>query len=211
MHYRKTLNRNRDDDDNVLLSDEESKSERRPHSRRSEPEKSAMDDFIKNLVEPISRTNKENRSDDSDQDLPRERYFTFDMVNSQDNKAVSVDLIKKVLVNKCGELFEKMKKNNSKSKNRLKRKPVWKWEDEKEHPDPLETNKIRILALTYNMNAKKLPGDLKDLFRTDIKHDIYAIGTEECLTSIVSSAFGASKKKWVDVVQEYLGETYQIV
>ena len=104
-----------------------------------------------------------------------------------------------------------MSKQNSENKNRLKRSPVWSWEGHDDHIDPLETHKLRILTLTGNMNARKPPEDLTTLLRTDIKHDIYAIGTEECMKSIFSSAFGASKHEWVKLLKETLGSTYALV
>lgn len=61
------------------------------------------------------------------------------------------------------------------------------------------------------MNARKPPTDLSELLRTDIKHDIYAIGTQECLKTIFKSAFGANKMRWVDMLREHLGDEYQIV
>ena len=180
-----------------------------PEEQKAAPK--PVDDFIKNLTKDIGNKFLKTESDDSDDGIPKERYFTFDVVNAQNNKLANVDLIKHMLRDKCGEIFSKMKRENSDLKNRLKRSPVWNWEDEKENVDPLETCKLRILAITWNMNAKKPPSDLSSLLRPDIKHDIYAIGSEECLKSIFSSAFGASKKKWVEMLQENLGETYQII
>lgn len=85
------------------------------------------------------------------------------------------------------------------------------WEEEKEFHDPLETSNLRILSITWNMNAKKPPKDLFQLLRPDIKHDIISVGTEECLKSIFKSAFGANKIKWVEMLREHLGDEYQVL
>lgn len=108
-------------------------------------------------------------------------------------------------------MFFRMKTLNKQNKRRLTRPPVWSYEDEKEAPDALSSETLRILSVTWNMNAKKPPKDLHELLRPEIKHDIYAIGTEECLKTIFKSAFGASKMKWVDAIREVLGPEYQIV
>ncbi len=57
----------------------------------------------------------------------------------------------------------------------------------------------------------KPPKELLNLFRPDIKHDIYAIGTEEWLKTIFKSAFGANKIKWVELIREHLGDEYQVI
>jgi hypothetical protein len=57
----------------------------------------------------------------------------------------------------------------------------------------------------------KPPKDLTNLLRPDIKHDIYAIGTEECLKTIFKSAFGASKIRWVESIKKCLGPEYRVI
>ena len=198
-----------EEDDDVMLTESNQHSPRADPTEERKTFSKPMDGFIKNLVAGKPRNMDQTESDDSsDDDMPNEQYFSFE--NNRDHKVTNVDIIKKVLRNKCGELFTKMKKNNKETDNRLCRLPVWNWEESKEDvEDPLETNKLRILSITWNMNAKKPPSDLSSLFRTDIKHDIYVVGTEECLKSILSSAFGANKKEWVDVLKSYFGDTYQ--
>lgn len=64
----------------------------------------------------------------------------------------------------------------------------WKWESEaliaeKAFYDPYDTQKLRVLAVTWNMHGKlpKSYEDLNMLLRAkEIHHDIYVIGTQEC-------------------------------
>lgn len=92
------------------------------------------------------------------------------------------------------------------------RKAVWKWSssggtDVKEqessssmstpYNDPYETKKLRILSVTWNMHGKKPPKDIENLLRLkDISHDVYVIGSQECIRSIAKSMFRPSKEIW---------------
>ncbi|RHY86698.1 hypothetical protein DYB35_010131, partial [Aphanomyces astaci] len=55
---------------------------------------------------------------------------------------------------------------------------------------------VRVLVMTWNLQAQKPPADLTLLLRPGSCH-IYAIGTEEC-----------SKKEWEDQLKDTLGATY---
>lgn len=65
--------------------------------------------------------------------------------------------------------------------------------------DPYDTQKVRILAVTWNMHGKipKTDEDLETLLNTKlIHHDIYVIGSQECMRSIATSVIAPSKAKW---------------
>lgn len=124
---------------------------------------------------------------------------------------IAMNLVKKVIVQKYNETFQKMKEMNSKAKQRIQREPIWMWENEEEKQDSLKSNTLRILSITWNMNAKKPKIDLSALLRPDIHHDIITVGSEECLKTIFKSAFGANKRRWVNQLQKCLGPEYGIV
>ena len=89
---------------------------------------------------------------------------------------------------------------------------VFKWAvpGEDEMPaavDPFETNEVRILAVTWNLAGKK-PSDehISSLLQTEnVYHDIYIVGTQEALGSIVGSMFKPSKELMIRMIQECLG------
>lgn len=58
--------------------------------------------------------------------------------------------------------FEEMKETNIRFKNLLKWEPVWAWDGEvdEEKLDALDTNRLRILTVTWNMHGKKEPEDI---------------------------------------------------
>lgn len=117
-------------------------------------------------------------SDDSSDELPNEKSFNFKVDEGEPLKP-TMDLIKRAIVGKYKETFSKMKEMNKKAKQRVQREPIWEWENEKNAPDALSTKVLRILSITWNMNAKKPDKDITNLLRPDIKHDLIAIGSEE--------------------------------
>jgi hypothetical protein len=62
-----------------------------------------------------------------------------------------------------------------------------KWIDEPK-PDPYKENAARILTITWNMHGI-IPDEISDLLISGAKHDIYAIGTQECMRSLRNSWF----------------------
>ncbi|KAF0703411.1 hypothetical protein AaE_015389 [Aphanomyces astaci] len=66
---------------------------------------------------------------------------------------------------------------------------------------------VRVLVMTWNLQAQKPPADLTLLLRPGSCH-IYAIGTEECVQSIAKSVLFQSKKEWEDQLKDTLGATY---
>ncbi|RHY40404.1 hypothetical protein DYB30_010088, partial [Aphanomyces astaci] len=71
-------------------------------------------------------------------------------------------------------------------------------EDVTNHTTQIVTSRgqVRVLVMTWNLQAQKPPADLTLLLRPGSCH-IYAIGTEEC-----------SKKEWEDQLKDTLGATY---
>ena len=62
-------------------------------------------------------------------------------------------------------------------------------------PDPFQTNQLRLFSVTWNL-AGKAPkqADVCNLLQAeDSHHDIYAIGSQEALSSIMGSVFKPSK------------------
>lgn len=166
-----------EEDDNVLISEERNLEEekRSEDQHRTHPE-------VERAFKKLHKINSEgiNReSEDSSDDMPNEQHFDYKVLNEESKIDKDFSLVKKALIHKCEEMFIKMKTVNKTNKERLKRAPVWNWEEDKDKHDALETSRLRILTITWNMNAKKPPADLSPLLRPDIKHDIYAIGTEE--------------------------------
>ena len=79
--------------------------------------------------------------------------------------------------------------------------------------DPFETNEVRILAVTWNLGGKK-PRDehISSLLQTEnVYHDIYIVGTQEALGSIVGSMFKPSKELMIRMIQECLGESFVMI
>lgn len=154
-----------------------------------------------------------NESGDSSDELSNRDKQNLEEEKVESNKITqnSITLVKKVFVQKYNESFDKMKEMNLKAKQRIKRDPIWTWEDEEDKQNSLQNDTLRILNITWNMNAKKPKIDLKDLLRPDIHHDIISVGSEECLKTIFKSAFGANKRKWVNQLQECLGPEYGLV
>lgn len=85
--------------------------------------------------------------------------------------------------------------------------PLWKWKT-RDLPDVNTENRIRVLALTWNMFGKPCPDDISNLIPEDVKHHVYAIGTQECLRSIATSLIVQTKKQWEDRLQNHLGDDY---
>ena len=56
-----------------------------------------------------------------------------------------------------------------------------------------------------------MPKDLKNLFLKEAEHDIYIIGTQECMRPIAKNFFKASKDKWIANVEKTLGNDYFLV
>uniref|UniRef100_A0A7S3NZ13 Inositol polyphosphate-related phosphatase domain-containing protein n=1 Tax=Euplotes crassus TaxID=5936 RepID=A0A7S3NZ13_EUPCR len=123
----------------------------------------------------------------------------------------AMNLFKKAFIGKIEAYTDKIQKANRKAKQRIKREPIWAWDDEEAKSNTIRDNIIRILSITWNMNAKKPQIDLNTLLRPDINHDIIAVGSEECLKTIFKSAFGANKIKWVKMIQKCLGDEYKVV
>ncbi|EQC34021.1 hypothetical protein SDRG_08237 [Saprolegnia diclina VS20] len=70
----------------------------------------------------------------------------------------------------------------------------------------LAAGSVRVLVLTWNLQAHKPPPDLSPLLRPGTCH-IYAIGTEECVQTIAKSVLFQSKKEWEDKIRATLGPT----
>ena len=163
---------------------------------------------VKRGSKPRSMSNSKGEASSSDE-LPNEEKFNYKVNGSTHNKAM--DLVKNAIIKKYNQAFDRMKTLNSKAKQRIQREPIWEWEEDDPEHDALKDKKLRILSLTWNMNAKKPDIDMSELLRPDIKHDIISIGSEECLKTIFKSMFGANKRKWVKQIQECLGPEYGIV
>lgn len=99
---------------------------------------------------------------------------------------------------------------------------VFKWvvtpsddfqETELERPDPFETGEVRILAVTWNLAGRKPAKEQMEtlLLPKNVHHDIYVIGSQEALSSIMGSVFAPSKEKMNALVQDVLGEDYVMV
>jgi len=66
-----------------------------------------------------------------------------------------------------------------------------------ERPDPLVTDQLRVLAVTWNI-AGKTPEEkeiTKLIHPEQVHHDVYVVGSQEALNSITGSIFSPSKKK----------------
>jgi len=72
---------------------------------------------------------------------------------------------------------------------------------------------VRILAVTWNLAGKTpQPVDLANLLHpAQIHHDIYVIGTQEALGSIMGAMFSPSKDLMNQMIQTCLGDEYVMV
>lgn len=141
----------------------------------------ATEGILKNLNSHprVSRSGQLVRdSDDSSDESQNEKILNFKVDEGEPSKP-TMNLIKMAFVGKYKQTFDKMKEMNKKEKQRIQREPIWEWENEKNPPDALATKVLRILSITWNMNAKKPDKDITNLLRPDIKHDLISIGSEE--------------------------------
>lgn len=111
--------------------------------------------------------------------------------------------------------FKQMQEKNIvfQAYERLTRPPVWHWEpskpvkgktpaDSSVTNDPYDSKKLRILSVTWNLHGKMGPKNLDSLLRNkEIHHDIYIVGTQECMRSIAASMVSPSKEKWEQAIQ----------
>lgn len=140
-----------DDEDAVLLTEENAfEEEKVPDSKNIELKVNGY----RRLQKSGSEIMKKDDEDDSSEDLPNEEHFNYKITQQEEGKNEGIAKIKNAIMQKFEEMFVKMRTMNKTNKQRLKRDPVWMWEDEKESPDPLETSTLRILSVTWNMNAK---------------------------------------------------------
>lgn len=87
----------------------------------------------------------------------------------------------------------------------------WVWSGEP-MPSFLDTGKIRIMFLTWNMAGKGPRSSVEDIFNTMmVKHHVYIIATQECCHSILTSFIFNSKSKWKTKVNALLGKDYSEV
>lgn len=72
--------------------------------------------------------------------------------------------------------------------------------------------KLKICCLTWNMHGL-LPSNeqVKLLLDPHKNFDIYAIGSEECLRSILKSLFYSDKTEWETRLQDYFGKDYTLI
>jgi hypothetical protein len=142
---------NAEDEDAVLLTEENVLEEEKI------PDNKNVDIKINGNVrlrKSGSEVVQKNDAEDSSDDLPNEEHFNYKITQQEDAKEEGIAQIKNAIMQKFEEMFVKMRVMNKANKQRLKRDPVWMWEDEKESPDPLETSNLRILSVTWNMNGK---------------------------------------------------------
>mmetsp|Transcript_4928 Transcript_4928/g.9233 ORF Transcript_4928/g.9233 Transcript_4928/m.9233 type:complete len:486 (+) Transcript_4928:3106-4563(+) len=85
--------------------------------------------------------------------------------------------------------------------------PLWKWKG-RDLTEVVTEKRIRVLTLTWNMCGKPCPDEITNLIPQDVKHHVYAIGTQECLRSIATSLIVQTKKQWEDRIASHLGEEY---
>ena len=63
---------------------------------------------------------------------------------------------------------------------------------------------LKIFCVTYNLHGlSPTEKEVSDLFDNYKNYDLYVIGTQECLRSILKSIFIADKKLWEDLLQNY--------
>lgn len=77
------------------------------------------------------------------------------------------------------------------------------------------TDSLNICCITFNMHGQTPTADDIDLLfkkHKEKEYDIYIIGTEECLRSILLSLFYWDKTTWEDQIQEYFGrDKYTVI
>ena len=65
---------------------------------------------------------------------------------------------------------------------------------------------LSICSITWNLHGETpQPSTVNLLLKQDKKYDMYVIGTQECLRSILVSFFISSKKEWEDLLLDNLG------
>lgn len=65
-----------------------------------------------------------------------------------------------------------------------------------------ETDSLRIYILTWNLKGKKPDEELlKQILPLDKNIDIFVIGTQECMRSILASFFYSNKDGWISLIQ----------
>lgn len=71
-----------------------------------------------------------------------------------------------------------------------------------------------MLAVTWNMYGKlhSTPDVLETLLRAkEIHHDIYVIGSQECMRHIAHAVIAPSKEKWETILKGYLGPDFTMI
>jgi len=168
---------NADDEDAVLLTEEDPIEEEKQFTLNKRGETEHKRHVKLGKVDSMADAFDD---DSCSSDLSNEEHFNYKVPKKDENEMdKSITGLKEAILQKCEQIFVKMKTENKSNKQRIKRPPIWMWEDDKDNPDVLDSSQLRILSVTWNMNAKKPPKDITQLIRPDIKHDIYAIGSEE--------------------------------
>lgn len=73
-------------------------------------------------------------------------------------------------------------------------------------------NKLKICCLTWNMHGLgPTTEQVEELLNPHKGFDIYCIGSEECLRSIMKSFFYSDKKVWEEKLQNYFGTDYKLL
>jgi hypothetical protein len=163
----------------VDKNSEKDEEEKLVHTGKKDP-KALADKLIKlqNYSEAPRSDKLKQDSDDSSGELPNENNFNY-KVDDGESISPAMGLVKKLFVERYKETFTKMKEMNKQAKQRIERDPIWEWEKEESSPDALSTGVLRVLSVTWNMNAKKPQKDITGLLRPDIKHDLITVGSEE--------------------------------
>ena len=78
--------------------------------------------------------------------------------------------------------------------------------------EELRNGKIRARCVTWNQQAKEIPGDAlgNQLLEPDRFHLIH-VGCQECERSILNSVANPSKREWTATLQSCLGPAYHVV
>lgn len=74
----------------------------------------------------------------------------------------------------------------------------------------VDSNKLRIFTLTWNMHGNFPPDDLSSLLPTSHSHHIIAVSSQECLRSISKSFLYSSKKAWEMRLSQLLDRNYTL-